>query len=70
MRLWQDARGAILTDGQVLSYIAALGDLEKASKAGNIRFLADTDAGNKKAQRSSQLPGRTKKLSDYLGGSA
>lgn len=72
MRLWQNARGDLVTDEQVLGYIASFGNLEQAARAGDIRLVSASDSDEEpvapRPTESPRLHLRARSLDDYLRG--
>lgn len=67
MRFWVDSDDAILTDDQVLNYVAAFGSLEDASAHGDIRLMADSPSQDARISRDGELnAARRMKFKDYL----
>lgn len=69
MRLWQDSKGAFITDEQVLRYIATFGSLSEALERGDIRLISDS--GGLDAAEFGRLQGpptdwRKRRLADYM----
>lgn len=64
MRLWQDDKGAIITDEQLLRYIAYRGSLSDALEAGDVRLTNDDDEHREVRKRPAK--GENARLSDYL----
>lgn len=67
MRIWQDDQGNLITDEQLLRYVAHHGSLSKALSAGEVRLVANSAAASPAA--SSQQPKRRRvhaKLSTRL----
>ena len=63
MRSWLDPKGAIITDEQVLRYVATFGSLSGALERGDIRLLSDT---GDPAPRPKRRPGERRRLADYM----
>ena len=65
MRLWEDAKGAVITDEQLLRYIAYRGSLSEALEAGDVRLVSDA---KESPSQSTEIrrPGRSRSLSEYL----
>lgn len=70
MRLWQDSKGAIITDEQVLRYVATFGSLSEAPGRGDVRLISDTGGPDDPEFQRLQGPPvdkRGKRLADYMG---
>lgn len=64
MRFWEDAKGSVITDEQLVRYIAYRGSLSAALEAGDVRLIGDAKAERICAAEPSK-PSR-RRLSDYL----
>lgn len=54
MRIWQDAQGNLITDEQLLRYIAASGSLSHALEEGDVCLIVPTDEALKPAEEHRQ----------------
>ena len=64
MRLWEDSKGAVITDEQLLRYIAYRGSLAAALEAGDVRLVSDEK--NEPGRSVAQKAPRERRLSEYL----
>lgn len=70
MRIWQNAQGDLLTDDQLLAYVATFESLGAAGEAGDIRLVSGgaDDARRANAGRNAGrgTSPRRARLADYL----
>lgn len=65
MRLWRDSAGNILTDEQVLRYIASFGSISASSDVGDIVLISE---GIEERRLPTNRTTRGRRLVDYLDG--
>ncbi len=58
MRLWENAKGNLIGDEQVLAYLASHGSLSKALLAGDIRLVAGGSASTAPQESGTQRKAR------------
>lgn len=64
VRLWEDAKGSVITDEQLVRYIAYRGSLSAALEAGDVRLISEM---KEERQRSADPSKRSlQRLADYL----
>lgn len=64
MRLWEDAKGSVITDEQLVRYIAYRGSLSAALEAGDVRLISETKDERPRSADPSKRSLR--RLTDYL----
>ena len=64
MRLWEDAKGSVITDEQLVRYIAYRGSLSAALEAGDVLLISETKEGPQRPSERPRTPSR--RLADYL----
>lgn len=66
MRIWKNARGDLISDEQVLAYLASCGSLGKAFASGDVCLVTEAKDARSRADGNVVARPTPRRLADYL----